>query len=229
MKSGGDSRHVGKLRAALGQPGGAVLFVGAGASIHATGRGEAASWHGLLVEGLRRCAEDHAAPAEWQREVSDLIDAGEMSEAGDRITLQLGGRQSAAHAEWLRDTVGSLRVQDVSWLEAIVGTGQRLVTTNYDDLLAWNGYTESVGSMTDVHGAAMPDVFNLIGRSVTVTTEMKTITELGVKIRGRMIQVQSFDQNGQILSEINHFVPEHADDAGSASAIGPEDRRELYA
>ncbi|MCA9295754.1 MAG: hypothetical protein KC983_04540 [Phycisphaerales bacterium] len=105
----------------------------------------------------------------------------------------------------------------------------RLVAVDYDDLLAWNGYTESVGSMTDVHGAAMPDVFNLIGRSVTVTTEMKTITELGVKIRGRMIQVQSFDQNGQILSEINHFVPEHADDAGSASAIGPEDRRELYA
>lgn len=133
----GASRHVGKLQAAFARPGGGVLFVGAGVSIHATGGANAASWRGLLVEGLQRCVDEHGATEDWARVVGGLIETGHLTYAGDLITKQLGGRDSAAYARWLRDTVGALHADHDAWLRALVALRQPLVTTNYDDLLAW--------------------------------------------------------------------------------------------
>ncbi|MEM7228250.1 MAG: hypothetical protein AAF432_05465 [Planctomycetota bacterium] len=109
----------------------------------------------------------------------------------------------------------------------------RMTAVSYDDILAWNGYTESAGTMTDVHGQSMPDMFNNIGRSVAVSTDLKNFAELGVKVRGRTIRVHSFDRQNRTLSEIYHFVPEPADNAGptgggARTAVDPDDAGALH-
>lgn len=84
----------------------------------------------------------------------------------------------------------------------------RLVTEPWDDLSAWSGYTEAVGTMTDIDGQPMPASFGMIGRQAEVTTTLKTISGLGVNIRGRTVTVRSFDTDGRILASVTRFVPE---------------------
>ena len=84
----------------------------------------------------------------------------------------------------------------------------RLVTKAWDDLSAWNGYTEPVGTMTDVDGQPMPASFEMVGRQAEVTTTIKSISGLGVNIRGRTVMVRSFDADGRILTTVSRFVPE---------------------
>jgi hypothetical protein len=89
----------------------------------------------------------------------------------------------------------------------------RLVTVSYDKLATWNGYVEAIGTLTDTTGDAMPPLFDSVGRSVTVTTELREFPELGVNIRGRTIVVQAVDAEAQVLAELTHFVPEPAADS----------------
>lgn len=84
----------------------------------------------------------------------------------------------------------------------------RLVTEPWDDLSAWNGYTETVGTMTDIDGQPMPTSFDMIGRQVQVTTTLKTLSGLGVNIRGRTVVVRAFNDEGRILADLGRFVPE---------------------
>jgi hypothetical protein len=84
----------------------------------------------------------------------------------------------------------------------------RLVTEPWDDLSGWNGYTEPVGTMTDIEGQPMPPSFDMIGRQTEVTTTLKTISGLGVNIRGRTVVVRAFNAEGRILSDLTRFVPE---------------------
>jgi hypothetical protein len=84
----------------------------------------------------------------------------------------------------------------------------RLVTEPWDDLSAWNGFTEPVGTLTDIDGQPMPSSFDMIGRQAEVTTTLKTISELGVNIRGRTVVIRAFNGEGRILADITRFVPE---------------------
>lgn len=89
--------------------------------------------------------------------------------------------------------------------EALIG---RITVGNYDSLLAWNGYTEPVGAMSDAAGDSLPGTFRMVGRSVRVTTTMQTIDSLGVNVRGRTIHVEAFNAKNRILAEITMFFPE---------------------
>jgi Tfp pilus assembly protein PilV len=84
----------------------------------------------------------------------------------------------------------------------------RLITEPWDDLSAWNGYTEPVGTMTDIDGQPMPASFKMIGRQAEVTTTLKTISGLGVNVRGRTVDVRAFNAEGRILADLIRFVPE---------------------
>jgi prepilin-type N-terminal cleavage/methylation domain-containing protein len=86
----------------------------------------------------------------------------------------------------------------------------RLGTEPWDNLSAWNGYTEPVGTMTDIDGQPMPASFNMVGRQAEVTTTLKTLSGLGVNIRGRTVVIRAFDADGRILASISRFVPEPA-------------------
>ncbi len=44
---------------------GAVLVVGAGVTIAATGNAPVASWYGLLEDGIRRCEDVAGVPHGW--------------------------------------------------------------------------------------------------------------------------------------------------------------------
>lgn len=84
----------------------------------------------------------------------------------------------------------------------------RLVAESYSNLAKWNGYRESVGSMSDVKGHAMPESFDMVGREVTVTTGLQVIGDLGVKVQGRSVIVRTFDAHDRTLAQINRFFPE---------------------
>jgi hypothetical protein len=84
----------------------------------------------------------------------------------------------------------------------------RLIAEPYANLPTWDGHTEPVGKMTDLAGDPMPETLSAVGRSVEVSTVLKTLTPLDVRVRGREITVTSFDESGRVLSELVEFAPE---------------------
>ncbi|MCI0676631.1 MAG: hypothetical protein L0Y42_12760 [Phycisphaerales bacterium] len=89
----------------------------------------------------------------------------------------------------------------------------RLLIQPYDQLPSWNGYSEPAGAMTDASGKSLPSSFDLIGRDVSVATTLSTITLAGsnnatVRVRGRQVQVRSFNAQGRVLAEISRFIVE---------------------
>ncbi len=84
----------------------------------------------------------------------------------------------------------------------------RVSAESYSNLLTWNGHTENVGEMTDMAGAEMPSTLSMVGRDVQVSTGLRTITGLDVRVRGATITVRAFNNKGRTLAIITRFVPE---------------------
>lgn len=119
----------------------AVVVAGTGVSKSASGNAPEADWLGLIRSGIE--AASRVAPsqqwvdmisaqlayAESSRETSTLISVASQIQS----RLQLTGSQ--AYADWLRETVGSLNVQDSAVPEALASVGCPILTTNYDLLL----------------------------------------------------------------------------------------------
>ncbi len=119
---------------------GRILAVaGAGISIAATGGDCLASWTGLLRHGVERCVEVASPlPEGWAERVRAEIDSQDLDEllsAAEKISRKLVAPCGPEYAGWLRDTVGRLRVEDPTVIEALAGLGLPLATTNYDGLL----------------------------------------------------------------------------------------------
>jgi hypothetical protein len=118
----------------------ALCLVGAGASIAASGGAPAASWAGLLADGVARCVRV-ARPrpdAHWREEQDARIrsaDTRQMLAAAEQIAERLGGPEGAEFCRWLRDTAGALALRDARLPRAIAALGAPIATTNYDDLL----------------------------------------------------------------------------------------------
>ena len=84
----------------------------------------------------------------------------------------------------------------------------RLLVESYDDLPAWDGHSESVGEMTNVAGQPLPESFEGIGRSVTVTTSLRVVTNLNIRVRGRTVIVVAHDSSNTPLAMLTRFIPE---------------------
>jgi len=84
----------------------------------------------------------------------------------------------------------------------------RLAAEDYAHLANWNGHSEPVGEMTDMHGSAMPSSMQMVGRDVHVTSGMQTISGLDVRVRGVTVTVRCFNREGRMLASITRFVPE---------------------
>ncbi len=84
----------------------------------------------------------------------------------------------------------------------------RLAAVDYEDLRVWDGNVETAGTLTDAAGALLPPSMNQGGRSVSVEDTLLEVTELGIRLRGRLVAVQVFDADGRTLSELSRFVPE---------------------
>ncbi len=115
-----------------------VVVVGAGISAAATKGVPAATWLGLLREGVTRCeAVVTNLPPGWGDRVRMEIASGDIDDllsAAEKIATKLAN-QGGEYSRWLRETVGALRVQDSRLIKALAGLGVPLLTTNYDSLI----------------------------------------------------------------------------------------------
>jgi hypothetical protein len=104
--------------------GNALAVVGAGVSIGATHNAKAASWTGLLQDGVDRC-QSLGQPADWADRVRAEIRSGDMDDllsAAEKISRKLGAPKGEFH-RWLRETLGALQAEDQTVLEALRDSG----------------------------------------------------------------------------------------------------------
>lgn len=126
-----------------------LVVVGAGVSIGAT-RASAASWQGLLLDGLETVVARGIRTPEEIAPERDLVrlsfarspfPMGEVLRRAEALIEHFGGASDPRFARWLADSVGSLRAGPGSdgTLRAIADLhdgGALVLTTNYDDLVS---------------------------------------------------------------------------------------------
>ncbi|MEI6340310.1 MAG: SUMF1/EgtB/PvdO family nonheme iron enzyme [Verrucomicrobiota bacterium] len=119
-----------------------VVVVGAGVSIQATGNAPAASWKGLIRLGIEACPRwNSELNKAWvKRKLDELQSADRIGLIGlaDEVRRRIGTTNGRLE-EWLRETVGQLKVKTPTILDALHALGCPIVTTNYDGLLDRNG------------------------------------------------------------------------------------------
>jgi tetratricopeptide (TPR) repeat protein len=116
----------------------AIAIVGAGVSVDATGNAPAASWVGLLKDGVARCQDVARPPVGWadrQRAALDTGDLDELLGVAEQVSRRLGYPEAGEWRRWLRETVGQLRATDSRVLEALRDLEIPIATTNYDSLV----------------------------------------------------------------------------------------------
>jgi hypothetical protein len=115
----------------------AIFLVGAGVAAGATKGNPVASWPGLLHSGVERCLSVvPILPTGWAERVRADIDSSDMDDllsAAEKIQTKLSD-QGGEFGRWLQDTVGMLRPEDPSVIQAIARLRRPIVTTNYDSL-----------------------------------------------------------------------------------------------
>jgi HEAT repeat protein len=118
----------------------AIVIVGTGVSVGATQMADAASWPGLLENGVARC-EAVAIPRlepSWAKDQREALKRGHLHDylaVASQIEMLLGAPEGGEYRRWLHDAVGNFRAQDRSVLEALRDLRVPLATTNYDGLL----------------------------------------------------------------------------------------------
>jgi len=128
---------VDDLRERLGT-GRVVVVGGSGVAAAATRGHKLSSWSGLIASGLEHASQllgVRQAQLNDARLPLDAGDSGALILAAELMTEALGGREGAEYARWLRETVGSLELEDPSVPEALVALGVPIATTNYDGLI----------------------------------------------------------------------------------------------
>jgi tetratricopeptide (TPR) repeat protein len=115
-----------------------LVVVGSGVSMGATHGNPLASWTGLLEDGVERCVKVRGLDSKWADRVREEIRSGDMDDllsAAEKISSKLGFPDGGEYRRWLRETIGGLRADDRSVLEALRDLDLSLATTNYDGLL----------------------------------------------------------------------------------------------
>ena len=122
----------------------AILVIGSGITLQATGRQSAASWKGLIESGIQHATALSSGKerTQWQTAMLQLLNASSPDgwlTIADEITRRLGGVRDGEWFAWLERTVGSLSVASLEILKSIRAIREKwhpiIMTTNYDDLL----------------------------------------------------------------------------------------------
>jgi hypothetical protein len=118
----------------------AVVIVGAGVSMAATGGAPTASWTGLLNDGVTYCEAllGPSLPPGWAERRGAQVASGDLDElvgAAEDLTSRLGGPAGGEFGRWLAASIGKLSPTRPAVLQALAALGVPLATTNYDGLL----------------------------------------------------------------------------------------------
>jgi hypothetical protein len=118
----------------------AIIVVGAGVSMAATGNHSLSSWKGLLQDGIERCVSvGYPKPVKsWGSLMSKLLKNGDsidLVSVAEQVAQRLGAPDGGEYINWLAKTVGSLPLKDRTIIDAIGKLNLPILTTNYDDLL----------------------------------------------------------------------------------------------
>lgn len=84
----------------------------------------------------------------------------------------------------------------------------RVTASDWSDLDQWNGYQEQPGKAMGPDETPLPELYNLIGRRVTIIPDDQVIDELQVIVSGYLVTVESYDAKGRVLASIIRFIPE---------------------
>jgi SIR2-like protein len=146
---------VAAMRAALSKND-LVLILGAGVTASATNSNKVSLWQGLIRNAIDRCVELDTRDKAWADRAKADVDSpynDDLIAAAEKATSGLGGRTSSEYHRWLRNTVGSLHIEDCSLTDVIKLYAEReslIATTNYDDIpsdatgwdtVTWRDYT----------------------------------------------------------------------------------------
>lgn len=119
----------------------AVVIVGAGISIAATNRNPCASWKGLLNAGRKRVQEncgDQDDYEDFAKDAEHFLNNPSINnyiDCAKRIKRMLTAKSDELYRQWLKDTIGSLQLENRRPVDAVVELGLPIATTNYDLLI----------------------------------------------------------------------------------------------
>lgn len=117
----------------------ALLVVGSGISIAATGGTTTAAWQGLIEDGLERARDLRPdLPTNWVHDSRKLLKSRSTPDlivVAQRVTTALQEIPGNHYAKWLRDSIGVLSPVYPGILKSIADLGTPVATTNYDSLL----------------------------------------------------------------------------------------------
>lgn len=119
-----------------------VFIVGTGFSISSSNRAACASWNGLIEQSLEYMKQRNMALEPWFVMIKGMYDyaisagdTGTLVSVAGLIQEKIRECGDIALSNWLRETVGQLKIQDKTWAEALDAVGCPILTTNYDTLL----------------------------------------------------------------------------------------------
>lgn len=119
-----------------------VTIVGTGASKAMTKNSPEADWIGLIRSGIRQVVQNDSKADRWmdlQISVLDLaIETSDISSligVAGQVAARLKRDGDQPYIDWLRETVGSLKVRAPELPGAIASLQTPILTTNYDHLL----------------------------------------------------------------------------------------------
>jgi hypothetical protein len=119
-----------------------ALVLGAGISAAATTRRDMTTWTKLVKNAIAQSVNLHNRDQAWAERAEADVDSqydDDLIAAAEKATSGLGGRTSWQYSEWLRDTAGSLHIENSALTDVIKRYGERgslLATTNYDSIAA---------------------------------------------------------------------------------------------
>ena len=123
-----------QLRASITR-GEAILVIGAGVTVNATGNHEAGTWRGLIGNGLARVIASTDKQADWLERQEWLLggDIHDLIGVAQQVETRL--RRAKVFDSWLRKLVGGLKVNRPSIYDALLKSRAPILTTNYDKLI----------------------------------------------------------------------------------------------
>ncbi|MBS0297627.1 MAG: tetratricopeptide repeat protein [Proteobacteria bacterium] len=114
-----------------------IVICGAGVSMQATD-GKAPGWGALIESGIGRVANLDASAKTWAGKAAAKIKKNDPKvwiKVANELTQRLGGAHNSEFRTWLYDQVGQLRPTKRDLIEALLGWGCPIATTNYDEIL----------------------------------------------------------------------------------------------